>query len=79
MKKKVASYQMVLFFAKDPNVSAEKILPGIETMRALPLTRVKGGFFSKYGYSVEDTDRLIAELDEAIMTALEGKKSQSFG
>lgn len=71
--RKLESYDMFVDFAKDPKTIAAKMLPHLERLRQLPLKRVKGGFFSKYGYSVEQVDRLIEKLDAQIMTALEGK------
>ncbi|MCR4795916.1 MULTISPECIES: hypothetical protein [Ruminococcus] len=71
--RKLEAYDMFVDFAKDPKTIAAKMLPHLERLRQLPLKRVKGGFFSKYGYSVEQVDRLIEKLDAQIMTALEGK------
>ncbi|WP_295067711.1 hypothetical protein [Ruminococcus sp.] len=70
---KLQAYDMLVDFAKDPKTIAAKMMPHIERLRQLPLKRVKGGFFSKYGYSVEQVDRLIEELDAQLMDALKGK------
>ncbi len=71
--RKLEAYDMFIGFAKNPNTIAAKMMPDIERLRELPLERVKGGIFSRYGYSVEQTDRLIEEADAMIMSALEGK------
>jgi hypothetical protein len=42
-------------------------------MRAIkekPINRVKVGFFSQSGFSVEDTDNYISELENQIIDAL---------
>ncbi len=70
---KLEAYDMLISLAKAPNAAAERISYEAERLRRLPLKRVKGGLFRKNGYSVEQVDKLIEELDSQIIAALKNK------
>ena len=68
---KLDAYNALLMMAEE-GVSSSKITPELEKVRNLPLDRVKGGFFGKLGFSAEDTDKYIDDLERKISDALAG-------
>lgn len=66
---KLDAYNILLMMAEE-GVSSSKLIPELEKARALPLDRVKSGFFGQYGFSTEDTDNYIADLEEKIAAAM---------
>ena len=51
-------------------MDSSKILPELEKVRQRPIRKEKGGFFGTIGFSAEDTDNYIADLEGQIAAAL---------
>ncbi|MCR4639759.1 hypothetical protein [Ruminococcus sp.] len=59
-----------LLMMAEQGIDSSKILPELDRVRQLPLRQEKGGFFGKIGFSAEDTDAYIADLEKSITKAL---------
>ena len=70
---KLSSYGILMNMAEAPDADAAKIRAELDKLRQTQLPCVKGGFFGKIGLSAEDTDKYFSQLEEKIMSALEGK------
>ena len=67
--RKITEYNMLLAEIKN-GLSKDEAFDKMRKIKAKPLSRVKEGFFSKQGFSVEDTDDYISELENQIIDAL---------
>jgi hypothetical protein len=66
---KLEEYTMLLVQIQK-GLSKDEAFDKMKEIKAKPLSRVKEGFFSKQGFSVEDTDNYISELENQIIDAL---------
>jgi hypothetical protein len=58
-----------LITAMQNGLPEDKAKAELELIHQQPLFREKGGFFGKVGFSVEDTDAYIADLEKGIAQA----------
>lgn len=63
---KIDVYNALLMMAEEGQVDRDRLLSELDKARAIELPREKSGFFGTAGFSVEDTDRYIAKLEEEI-------------
>ena len=66
---KLEEYSMLLIQIQK-GLSKDEAFDKMKEIKAKPINRVKEGFFSKQGFSVEDTDNYISELENQIIDAL---------
>ena len=66
---KIDALNALLMMAEE-GVDSSKILPELEKVRQRPISREKDGFFGTIGFSAEDTDNYIADLEGQIAAAL---------
>ena len=66
---KIDALNALLMMAEE-GVDSSKILPELEKVRQRPMRKEKGGFFGTIGFSAEDTDNYIADLEAKLMNAL---------
>jgi len=66
---KIDTLSALLMMAEE-GVDSSRILPELEKVRQRPMRKEKDGFFGKMGFSVEDTDNYIADLEGQIAAAL---------
>lgn len=67
---KIQAYNLLLMTIEN-GMSYNEAMNELERLRAMPINTVKsGGFFSKSGFSREDTDAYIAKLENQIIDAL---------
>ena len=66
---KIDALSALLMMAEE-GVDSSKILPELEKVRQRPISREKDGFFGTIGFSAEDTDNYIADLEGQIAAAL---------
>ena len=66
---KIDALNALLMMAEE-GVDSSKILPELEKVRQRPIRKEKGGFFGTIGFSAEDTDNYIADLEAKLMNAL---------
>ena len=66
---KIDALNALLMMAEE-GVDSSKILPELEKVRQRPISREKDGFFGTIGFSAEDTDNYIADLEAKLMNAL---------
>jgi len=66
---KIDALSALLMMAEE-GVDSSRILPELEKVRQLLIRKEKDGFFGKMGFSVEDTDNYIADLEGQIAAAL---------
>jgi len=59
-----------LLMMAEEGVDSSKIMPELEKVRQRPISREKDGFFGTIGFSAEDTDNYIADLEGQIAAAL---------
>ena len=59
-----------LITAMQNGLPNDKAKAELELIHQQPLFREKGGFFGKVGFSVEDTDAYIADLEKGIAKAI---------
>ncbi|PWJ13444.1 hypothetical protein [Ruminococcus flavefaciens] len=59
-----------LLMMAEEGVDSSKILPELEKIRQRPMRKEKSGFFGTIGFSAEDTDNYIADLEAKLMNAL---------
>lgn len=59
-----------LLMMAEEGVASSKILPELEKVRQRPMRKEKSGFFGTIGFSAEDTDNYIADLEAKLMNAL---------
>ena len=62
-------YTVLLMEIKN-GLSKDVAFDKMKEIKAKPLHKVKEGFFSKSGFSVEDTDNYISDLENQIIDAL---------
>ena len=67
--RKITEYNMLLAEIKN-GLSKDEAFDKMKEIKAKPLSRVKEVFFSQSGFSVEDTDDYISELENQIIDAL---------
>ncbi len=67
--RKITEYNMLLAEIKN-GFSKDEAFEKMKMIKAKPINRVKVGFFSQSGFSVEDTDNYISELENQIIDAL---------
>lgn len=70
---KLENYGILMNMAEAPDADASRIRAELDKLIQTQLPCVKGGLFGKIGFSVEDTDNYFSQLEEKIMSALEGK------
>ncbi|WP_164168512.1 hypothetical protein [Ruminococcus flavefaciens] len=66
---KIDALSALLMMAEE-GVDSSKIMPELEKVRQRPISREKDGFFGTIGFSAEDTDNYIADLEGQIAAAL---------
>lgn len=66
---KIDALSALLMMAEE-GVDSSKIMPELEKVRQRPIRKEKDGFFGKMGFSAEDTDNYIADLEGQIAAAL---------
>ena len=66
---KIDALSALLMMAEE-GMDSSRILPELEKVRQRPISREKDGFFGTIGFSVEDTDNYIADLEGQIAAAL---------
>lgn len=66
---KIDALNALLMMAEE-GVDSSKILPELEKVRQRPMRKEKSGFFGTIGFSAEDTDNYIADLEAKLMNAL---------
>ena len=66
---KIDALNALLMMAEE-GVDSSKIMPELEKVRQRPISREKDGFFGTIGFSAEDTDNYIADLEGQIAAAL---------
>lgn len=67
---KIQAYNLLLMTIEN-GMSYDEVMKELERLRAMPINTVKSGrFFSKTGFSREDTDTYIAKLENQIIDAL---------
>ena len=66
---KIDALSALLMMAEE-GVDSSKILPELEKVRQRPMRKEKSGFFGTIGFSAEDTDNYIADLEAKLMNAL---------
>lgn len=66
---KIDALNALLMMAEE-GVASSKILPELEKVRQRPMRKEKSGFFGTIGFSAEDTDNYIADLEAKLMNAL---------
>jgi hypothetical protein len=66
---KIDALNALLMMAEE-GVDSSKILPELEKVRQRPMRKEKSGFFGTIGFSAEDTDNYIADLEGQIAAAL---------
>lgn len=67
--RKITEYNMLLAEIKN-GLSKDEAFDKMRAIKEKPMNRVKEGFFSQSGFSVEDTDNYISELENQIIDAL---------
>ena len=66
---KIDALNALLMMAEE-GVDSSKIPPELEKVRQRPMRKEKSGFFGTIGFSAEDTDNYIADLEAKLMNAL---------
>ena len=69
---KIDAY-MSLLLSVQSGMPQENALAELERIKQMPLTVEKEGFFAKTGFSQEDTDAYLAEMEDKITSAFEAE------
>ena len=64
---KVDAYNTLILAIDEMRLSDAAVNAELEKIRNMPLNKAKGFIFAGSGFSVEDTDNYIKELEETIM------------
>lgn len=64
---KIDAYNSLILALDEMKLSDAAVNAELEKIRNMPLNKAKGFIFAGSGFSVEDTDNYIKELEETIM------------
>ena len=66
---KIGEYSMLLVEIQQ-GLSKDEVFEKMKMIKAKPISRVKEGFLSKQGFSIEDVDNHLSELENQIIDAM---------